>query len=149
MTSPAPTALNLEPSHLKWLVETLALYVTGEPLTARDISKILPSLSLLSYPKGAEILREGDSSKEFFFLFSGIAGVHRGEETIAQLWPGELFGEVAFLSGAPRTATVRASEDCEVFRCGAEDFTRILNKFPEIKNSMSSIAQLRVARLPK
>lgn len=144
-----PLKLNLEASHLGWLVEIFSLYVTGRPLMKPDLERLLPSLSLFSFAKDEDVVKEGEESKELFIVFSGLAGVSKGDELLAKLWPGDLFGEIAFLGGGPRTATVRAIEDSEIFRCEAAEFTKLIEEYPELKGALSQVAQLRVAKLPR
>ncbi len=144
-----PAKLNLEASHLSWLIEIFSLYVTGKPLMKPDLERMLPSLALLSFAKNEPVVNEGEASRELFIVFSGLAGVRKGEELLAKLWPGDLFGEIAFLGGGPRTATVSALEDSEMFRCEAAEFVKIIEEYPELKGALSQVAQLRIAKLPR
>lgn len=144
-----PAKLNLEVSHLGWLVEIFSLYTTGKPLLRPDLERTLPSLALLSFAKDEHIVKEGEASRELFIVFFGLAGVRKGEELMAKLWPGDLFGEIAFLGGGPRTATVSALEDSEIFRCEAAEFAKIIEEYPELKGALSQVAQLRIAKLPR
>jgi len=55
------------------------------------------------------VLHEARSGLEFFFILDGTATVETDGRVIAQLGPGEFFGEVSALDGGPRTANVRAA----------------------------------------
>ncbi len=65
-----------------------------------------------TYAEGEILIREGDSSSEAYFLYSGKVGLFKtlggGEKRLGELGEGELFGEMAYLLGERRTATVRA-----------------------------------------
>jgi serine/threonine-protein kinase len=63
---------------------------------------------LRSFPEGAEIVREGDEADAAYILVEGAVEVCQNGGPIAELGPGEVFGEAALLAGGPRTATVVA-----------------------------------------
>ena len=58
------------------------------------------------------LIREGDDSRDAFFLYAGKVGLFKqigdGEKRLGELGEGELFGEMAYLLNEHRTATVRA-----------------------------------------
>jgi membrane protein len=68
-----------------------------------------------SFAGGETLIREGDASREAFFLYSGKVGLFKAvsgqEQRLGELSEGELFGEMAYLLGENRTATVRAEGD--------------------------------------
>lgn len=65
-----------------------------------------------TFAAGTEIIREGDDTKTAFFLYAGRVGLTKqvnGERRpLTELGEGELFGEMAYLLGEKRTATVTA-----------------------------------------
>ncbi len=68
---------------------------------------------------GEELVREGELAGELYVLLSGRADVSRRdprgvEHVIGSVQPGEIVGEMALLEGRPRSASVRATEPCEV-----------------------------------
>jgi serine/threonine-protein kinase len=56
-----------------------------------------------------EIIREGDEADTAYILLEGTCEVRQGGGPIAELGPGEIFGEAALLAGGPRVATVVAT----------------------------------------
>ncbi|HVN77248.1 MAG TPA: mechanosensitive ion channel family protein [Thermoanaerobaculaceae bacterium] len=60
------------------------------------------------FAPGETVVREGEASRAMFVIARGEAVVDRGGAEIARVGEGEVFGEMAFLSGEPRAATVRA-----------------------------------------
>ena len=75
-----------------------------------EIIGCLPSIALLGYPESSDIVREGEKGDELYMLYRGTAGVIREGKEIASLVPGDFFGEIGFLVGVPRTATVRSGK---------------------------------------
>jgi CRP-like cAMP-binding protein len=79
---------------------------------------VLASLQLRRFVAGQKVIEEGQPGDSFFILAEGDVEVSRkaGERIIklARLHPGAVFGEMALVSKAPRTATVTAVEDCDL-----------------------------------
>ncbi len=64
-------------------------------------------------------------------------------KVVATLSDGAFFGEIALLTSSPRTATVRASADCDCFTLDKSDFTRVLRDRPQFMKSVMDIAGKR------
>jgi len=85
-----------------------------------NTGKQAPPVSRLKYEQGDLIIKEGDYGISIYQIIRGKVGLFtesEGSEThLATLGPGEIIGEMTFLSGSisPRTASARALEDCEV-----------------------------------
>ena len=139
----------IESTHLAWLGRTLDLYVVSEKLRPEELIGRLSSLRLFSYSEGTKIVTEGDSGRDLFILHKGTAMVLKGDKRIAQITPGDLFGEVSFLVGVPRTATVQAGIACEAFQCEAKGFEELFNDHPHLIESMRTITKLRMQKLDK
>lgn len=60
------------------------------------------------FPPDSEIVREGDDADSAYILVSGTCEVRQNGGPIAEIGPGEIFGEAALLVGGPRTASVVA-----------------------------------------
>ena len=90
-----------------------------------DIQYLLYKTESHTFSPGQLILEEGDSGDSIFFIKSGhaqvIAHILGKEIELAILSPGDVFGEVAFLTGRPRTASVIAKDNLEVL-----EFTKFL-----------------------
>jgi membrane protein len=71
-----------------------------------------------SVAAGTVLIREGDTSREAFFLYRGQAGLYKTvqghDQKLGSLGEGQLFGEMAYLLGEARTATVTAETDLVV-----------------------------------
>jgi CRP-like cAMP-binding protein len=78
---------------------------------------------------GAVVVRQGDPADGFYLIRSGSAtveqaGADRGVRRVATLGPGDHFGELAYLNGAPRNATVRARTSLDLYYLDGGHFRR-------------------------
>lgn len=88
-------------------------------LSREDASQFMSSGDSLNFPKGSKIISVGDTGKDIYIIISGRVEcvAYDAEEvarTVATFGPGEITGEIAFLTGTTRTADVVAAEDCEI-----------------------------------
>ena len=117
------------------LAETIRNIPLFSGLPREDIAKILGKLEELSFSAGATIFSQGDKGDAFYIIQSGAvqvvlksAGGH--SETIAVQGPQDCFGEMALLSGEPRSATIVAVKDTTVWRLSREDWDELIEKHP-------------------
>jgi CRP-like cAMP-binding protein/rhodanese-related sulfurtransferase len=97
------------------------------------------------FPAGTTIFEQGDPGDSFFMIKSGKVRIFRETKDLmmtelTHLGPGESFGEMALLTGAPRAATVEAVKDTHLTVLSKAQFDRILQKYPEV--SLSLIIQM-------
>lgn len=82
------------------------------------------------------IVSEGDTGDCMYVLSGGVARVfktvNRGKATLATLEPGDFFGEISMMMGAPRTASVEARGECRALKLGRRDFDELMKKRPDI-----------------
>ena len=64
---------------------------------------------------------------------------------MATLGEGDYFGEIGLLEKRPRTASVIATDDTELYRIPGEDFLRIVNEGPRLSPTLVSIVASRLA----
>jgi muconolactone delta-isomerase len=101
------------------------------------LEEILSSTLLRSYEEGDIVVTEGEHGSSLFLLVTGDVKVftrgERGEHLpLAELGPGDFFGEVSLLSGKPRTATITAKSKVTAIELAKEDVDRIATEFPEV-----------------
>ena len=98
---------------------------------------------------GETIVREGEPGSSAFVIVSGRVRVTiaPGEQEVATIEPGGLFGEMSLLTGEPRTATVTAVGDCRVVEITAAAFREIVLTNPAIVEAVSAEVSRRRAGL--
>ncbi|PZO38908.1 MAG: protein kinase [Pseudanabaena frigida] len=106
-------------------------------LPPSEAQAIVPLLKPISVKQGETIFDEGDRGDSFYMIVSGEAEVKKGEKVMTTLATGEVFGEMALLNSEPRSATVVAHTDMEVYQLKQEHFDDVLRKSPNIANSLS------------
>lgn len=102
---------------------------------------------LLRFAPGEPVVREGDASRALFVIADGGARVERGSKTIGTLVRGELFGEMAFLTGEPRAATVRAETALSVVEVDSTALGTVLAEHPALVDELASRMAQRQAEL--
>jgi MFS family permease len=83
------------------------------PMAAKE--QVARSLIPLEFSAGDEIVREGDVGDRFYIVVSGQAQVTSDGRSLGDRGPGDYFGEIALLRDIPRTATVTAIDDMELY----------------------------------
>jgi len=84
------------------------------------------------YPRDSYIFREGEPSDEMYYILSGRIQLEKTvgmvKKILADMGPGNYFGEIAALIQAPRTASARACEDAEVAVIDGDTFHSLLRE---------------------
>jgi CPA2 family monovalent cation:H+ antiporter-2 len=91
---------------------------------------------------GERLIRIGDEADRAFFISSGAVEVAVHGERI-RLGPGELFGEMALLSGGRRTADVTAVDYCELLVIEEREFRQFAQRCPELRAEIDQVAAHR------
>jgi CRP-like cAMP-binding protein len=97
-----------------------------------------------SIGKGKAFFAEGQGSDRMYLLLEGEIGLMRGGKSIDIIRPGEIFGELAVLTGQPRTASALARADCRAISLDAKQFQQAIQRAPEFALMMMSIIINRV-----
>jgi CRP-like cAMP-binding protein len=84
-------------------------------LDGRDLKRLAGEMRERTFQPGETVTEEGVGGIGFFVIDAGEAEVSVDGEVKRTLGPGQYFGEVALLTGAPRTATIVAKTDLRCF----------------------------------
>ena len=93
---------------------------------------------------GERIIRKGDKADAAYFVSSGDVEVAVTGKRI-RLGPGSFFGEMALISGQPRSAHVTALDYCSLLKLTTRDFAEIMRRYPEIRTQVEEMAAQRDA----
>ena len=89
----------------------------------------------IKVPAGGYFFRENDHAQSMFVLETGRAEVVKGwqghDTRLCSLGAGDCFGEMALMDLFPRSASVRALEDCEAIELSAADLLRLFERDAE------------------
>jgi len=77
-----------------------------------QIDQILSACDLVKVEKGKTIIQEGEIDDSFYILISGQVLVQTRSKEVAVLEKGQCFGEMAYLTGEARSATIITKEEC-------------------------------------
>jgi CRP-like cAMP-binding protein len=116
--------LGLEPSRLK----AIPLF---EKFSEDELRQIAPFAEEAHADPGDVLVREGDYSYQFVAIEDGTAKVTRDGETVAELGPGDFFGEIGLLEKSLRTATVEATSPMRLITLTGWDMARVEKARPE------------------
>ncbi len=91
----------------------------------------------VTVPRGARIVNQGESPEFFYVVQSGKVRVFRETQDgirteLTELGAGSYFGEVALVTGQPRTASVEAAEESTLIKVSKEEFDRLLDQNPRL-----------------
>lgn len=104
-------------------VEDVVDYIQQVPFFedfSRDqVREILGASNLLKVPKGKIVVTEGEIDDSFYVILSGKVEVRKNERSLAVVSRGECFGEMSYLSGESRAATVVAAANCILMKISA------------------------------
>jgi CRP/FNR family transcriptional regulator, cyclic AMP receptor protein len=113
-------------------------------LSKKDLAAVAQQTDEIDVPEGKVLAREGDFGQEFFVIGDGTAAVERGGERIAELGPGEFFGEMALLDEERRTATVTATTPMSLIVMTRSDFRTLDRTMPTVHAEVcAAIAERR------
>jgi CRP/FNR family transcriptional regulator, cyclic AMP receptor protein len=100
--------------------------------TKAELIEIALSADEREAPEGDRLTEEGQRGGEFFILVEGAVAVRRGGRKLADLGPGDWFGEIAILTYKPRTATVTATSPVRLLVISDRTFRRVVETMPRI-----------------
>ena len=101
-------------------------------LNKRHLRRVVRLAEFKEYRGGRTVVREGARGDAFFIVLAGQARVETPDGHGHGLGPGDYFGELSLLDGAPRAATVTASEDLTTLRLSRAAFGKLLRDEPTI-----------------
>jgi CRP/FNR family transcriptional regulator, cyclic AMP receptor protein len=112
-------------------------------VSEEELSQIATFAQEISVEAGRELVREGDFSYEFMAIEEGEAEVTRHGEHVADLGPGDFFGEMGLLEKTLRNATVTAKTPMQLVTLTGWDLRRIERTVPQAVARVRSVLEAR------
>lgn len=129
---------------LKQTLDPLWMPSLFSNLDATRRNALISSMSRRDLNGGDILVAEGESSDALYIVMHGSFEVIRADNPmpIAEVHSGELIGEIGFLSGSSRTATVRALRDARVLELDRVSYDQLTREVPTILDAiLSALAQ--------
>jgi len=119
------------------------------PFTKLERKRLIELFRAREVRSGATVLKAGELSDGLYVVLSGEVEVRRGNELLARLREGELFGEMSLLTGAPAVATVTAARRTSLLRLPKEDFNTVMMTHPQVLELVANLADQRRRATPQ
>lgn len=156
-----PSSETQEHSEFEGQTEPVAsdVFLSGEEPVSRipeflsslpedEARELVGSIKSQLFSPGQRVIEEGDSGDSIFLIKSGqadvVAHILGKEIELATLSNGDVFGEVAFLTGRPRTASVIAIDKLEVIEFDRFILEEMFEKYPDILKKIQDFYQSHV-----
>ena len=138
------------PDHLSMsrpLAQALQSVEIFQDLSPEDMAALAGELEIVEVGRSEALVRQGEPADALYIVLSGRFVVTREgrEAPITEIAPDQPIGEIAFLTGLDRTATVRALRDSLVVKLSREQFDRLSVNKPSIWRSLTATLARRLA----
>ena len=97
-------------------------------LSKREQKSVAQLMTTVDAKPGMALTKQGDRGREFMIITEGTANVEIDGTVVARLSPGDFLGELAIISGEPRTATVVATSDMTLEVLNRREFMAMLDE---------------------
>jgi CRP/FNR family transcriptional regulator, cyclic AMP receptor protein len=113
-------------------------------LSKKELSKLARFTDGVDVPEGKRLARQGDFAYEFFAIREGSAEVTRDGRKVADLGPGDFFGEIGLLETERRTATVVATSPMSLIVMAGWDFRGLEKDMPALAGKVREVIRQRL-----
>jgi CRP-like cAMP-binding protein len=127
-------------------VATIAAIPLFEGLPQDQLERIAARLEPVDVPAEWHLLNQGSYPDGFFVVLEGTVRIERDGDLVAELGPGDFFGEIALLEDNKRTATVATATRVRAAVMDQADFFEMTAEIPAISKRITDAA---IARFPK
>ena len=105
-----------------------------KPLNDFDLQNIALLMKLVKYPANKVIIKAGELGTHFYVILVGeITVVREDNEIIAELGPGDIFGEMSLLSGELTYPSVYSKTSVQLAALNAKDFKHVFSQYPVLQ----------------
>lgn len=97
-----------------------------------------------TFQTGDAIFKTGDAGEEMFVVKSGSVDIRRGNRTLETVEAGGIFGEMALVDGARRSADAIVHDDAEIVSVGQKQFLFLVSETPQFALSVMGVMARRI-----
>ena len=117
-------------------------------LSLEEFEDFTRMMAVHTLPPGHAIVKQGDTGKSVYIIASGTVKVHTALPTgdrldLAELGPSDFFGEMSFLAGKPRTATVETAEDAVILEVAEDQLRDLTGRRPRVLQVLQQYSDAR------
>lgn len=132
--------------------ELLSRFWFFAELADADLGLVVQIAQKRRYEGRRVIVRQGDADGDLYAVLRGHLKVsacdrHGHEIVMSLMQVGDVFGEIAFLDGGARSATVTSLDSCELLVIRRADFLLLLRRVPTISMALLNVMAKRIRRL--
>ena len=117
-----------------------------EDVPEEELGQIATFAQEVTVDQGRELVREGDFSYEFMAIEEGEAEVTRDGDHVADLGPGDFFGEIALIEHGRRTASVVTTTPTTLAVMSPASFAAMRREMAEVALRIDDAIRARLAR---
>ncbi len=142
--APATGAADQQPQHF---LQRIKLF---SALSIEDCQQVVKRMKRRDFPPNQVIVREGAPGNSMFFITAGLVEIRKKDPNtgidflLTEMGPGQNFGEMALLTGKPRTATVTSVQATTCAVLEEPEFRDLLLRYPKIGLALTRILAERV-----
>ena len=126
IVSPGPVPIRDSPVDLVKRFDLVSSSNLFKHLEYAEVIKLLTLAKVKTYSKGQMLMQEGSAASEMLLLASGNVEVLKGNQVLTKEGKGKIFGEMGLFDDAPRSASIRATQDTAVLLFERADLIRFL-----------------------
>jgi CRP-like cAMP-binding protein len=145
--------LNKKRAQSEAILERLSKVDLVRSLPPEEMEDLLMCVQPVNVKRGEIIFRQGDHGDALYLIEEGKVSIISGNgadagrgKVLAHLGPGQSFGEMALLTGAPRSATAVAEQDTSMLKIEKEHFEELIDRSPNLRQAVEQLNSQRVVR---
>lgn len=128
------------------LLRSLPLFAPLPPPTLESLARALEPVGVMP---GTDVVREGDRGDRFYIIADGELEIVRDGDVVATRRRGDGFGEIALMYDVPRTATVRALTEAQLYALEDDVFLVAVTGHVSSHRAARELAETRLAELAR
>lgn len=117
-------------------------------LPPEEMESVLTCVEPMKIPQGEIIFHQGDPGNALYLINEGLIDIQSSTngdaKIIATLGPGHSFGEMALLTGDPRSAAAIAKTDTQLLRLGKDQFDALMEVSPTLRKAVEQLNSQRI-----